>query len=139
MRVAGGRGRPRHRPDFAGLAGARMVGGFTRRLAELCGAGEGAGLARGRGHRGGPARAPGGQDAAPRPSPALAPGRSASVLGARHGRVGGPAGLLLHLQSGRARALRHAGGRLPHGARALLPPAGDARRLHPQEGRPSGA
>ncbi len=30
--------------DFPGLAGTRMVGGFTRRLAELCGAREGAGL-----------------------------------------------------------------------------------------------
>lgn len=30
--------------DFPGLAGTRMVGGFTRRLAELCGARPGAGL-----------------------------------------------------------------------------------------------
>ena len=30
--------------DFAGLAGARMVGGFTKALAELCGARSGAGL-----------------------------------------------------------------------------------------------
>lgn len=43
-RVVAGRVDPGIAADFAGLAGARMVGGFTRRLAELCGARPGAGL-----------------------------------------------------------------------------------------------
>lgn len=43
-RVLSGAADPGIAADFPGLAGARMVGGFTKRLAELCGAREGAGL-----------------------------------------------------------------------------------------------
>ena len=43
-RVLSGTADPGIAADFPGLAGARMVGGFTRRLAELCGVREGAGL-----------------------------------------------------------------------------------------------
>jgi hypothetical protein len=43
-RVLSGAADPGIAADFPGLAGTRMVGGFTRRLAELCGAREGAGL-----------------------------------------------------------------------------------------------
>lgn len=43
-RVLGGAADPAIAADFGGLAGARMVAGFTRRLAELCGARAGAGL-----------------------------------------------------------------------------------------------
>lgn len=44
VRVLAGAVDPALAGDFSGLAGARMVGGFTRRLADLCGAREGAGL-----------------------------------------------------------------------------------------------
>ncbi len=44
MRVLSGVVDPGIATDFPGLAGTRMVGGFTRRLAELCGPREGAGL-----------------------------------------------------------------------------------------------
>jgi len=44
MRVLSGVVDPGIATDFPGLAGTRMVGGFTRRLAELCGSREGAGL-----------------------------------------------------------------------------------------------
>ncbi len=43
-RVASGSADPAIAADFPGLAGTRMVGGFTRRLAELCGTRPGAGL-----------------------------------------------------------------------------------------------
>lgn len=43
-RVLSGAADPGIAADFPGLAGTRMVGGFTKRLAELCGAREGAGL-----------------------------------------------------------------------------------------------
>jgi hypothetical protein len=43
-RLLDGAGDPGIAADFPRLAGTRMVGGFTRRLAELCGAREGAGL-----------------------------------------------------------------------------------------------
>lgn len=43
-RLLGGAADPGVVADFPRLAGTRMVGGFTRRLAELCGAREGAGL-----------------------------------------------------------------------------------------------
>lgn len=43
-RVLSGPADPALAADFGGLAGARMVGGFTRRLAELCGERPGAGL-----------------------------------------------------------------------------------------------
>ena len=49
--------------DFPALAGTRMVGGFTKRLAELCGSRTGRGAVRRRGHRGGPAGPPGHQAA----------------------------------------------------------------------------
>jgi hypothetical protein len=43
-RVVSGSADPAIAGDFPGLAGIRMVGGFTRRLAELCGTRPGAGL-----------------------------------------------------------------------------------------------
>jgi hypothetical protein len=43
-RLLGGAGDPGIAADFPRLAGARMVGGFTRQVAEVCGAREGAGL-----------------------------------------------------------------------------------------------
>jgi hypothetical protein len=43
-RILSGTADPGLAEDFADLAGTRMVGGFTRRLAELCGARAGAGL-----------------------------------------------------------------------------------------------
>ena len=44
VRVLSGAVDPGIARDFPGLAGARMVGGFTKRLADLCGPREGAGL-----------------------------------------------------------------------------------------------
>ena len=43
-RIVRGDADPTIAPDFSGLRGARMVAGFTRRLAELCGPRAGAGL-----------------------------------------------------------------------------------------------
>lgn len=43
-RIVSGPGDPTIAADFAGLGGTRMVGGFTKRLAELCAARAGAGL-----------------------------------------------------------------------------------------------
>jgi hypothetical protein len=103
-RVLAGAGDPGIAADFPRLAGTRMVGGFTRQVAELCGPHEGAGLF-----------------------------VDAAIEVARLARqvTKMPPAAVASLRPGALRgAVRH----LSDGPRALQPAARGARGLHPEEG-----
>ena len=101
---------PRSWTRSASLGGARMVAGFTRRLADLCGGRAAAAALRRRGHRGRAAGTAGRQACRREAMAGFQPGDARRCWELDTHGLGRSARLLLHLQRRRPCAPRHAPG-----------------------------